>query len=205
MTLRNRSILLRHLLSLSNITPLPLASPITTPISTREATIHIITILSLVPTLETILHKPLRKEITLYLPPHIQTEDTPTPNPDLILKCCNEHRVATRLTIRHANYHRYANYGSALSAMFMKKSIKALESIFKTASDRTSKTQGPNTQYLTALRDPDTGLVTSIPAEVIAILKTNTRPPSHPTPRSTRTAHSPRYTQFQPPPPPINT
>jgi hypothetical protein len=55
--------------------------------------------------------------------------------------------------------------------MFVKKPRDALKSILKTASARTSPTQTPNTQNLTALRDPDTGVITNNPAEVIAIVE----------------------------------
>ena len=55
--------------------------------------------------------------------------------------------------------------------MFFKKPRDALKSILKTTSDRTSKAHEPNIQHLSALRDPDTGIITSIPAEVIAIVE----------------------------------
>ena len=111
-TLRNRSVLLRHLLSTYNTITHPPVTPPQTPTPTREETAHIVTILSNAPTLETKLHKPLRTNITLCLPP--STEDQPELDSDIIHKCYKEHRVATRLTIRHANHLRYANYGAAL-------------------------------------------------------------------------------------------
>jgi hypothetical protein len=62
----------------------------------------------------------------------------PTLDLDAILKCYNEHLVATILTIRHANRLVYTNYGSALLAMLVKISRDALKCILKTASTRTS-------------------------------------------------------------------
>ncbi len=75
---------------------------------------------------------------------------------DDILKCYKEHRVATRLTIRHANRLKYTKYGSALLAMFVKKPTDALKSILKTALAGTSQKHEFNIQHLSALRNPDT-------------------------------------------------
>jgi hypothetical protein len=101
----------------------------------------------------------------------MNTEDDTDIDSDILHKCYKEHRVVTRLTIRHANQLRYTKYGAALLQMFVKKPRDALKSILKTASDRTSKSHEPNTQHLSALRDPDTGIITNNPAEVIAIVE----------------------------------
>ncbi len=67
-TLRNMSVLLRHLLTLYNTPSHPPATSSTTPTPTGDEAGHIVTILSNAPTLETILHEPLRPVITLCLP-----------------------------------------------------------------------------------------------------------------------------------------
>ncbi len=83
-TLRNRSVLLRHLLTLYNTPSHPSATSSTTPTPTGKEAGHIVTLLSNAPTLETILHKPLRSDTTLCLP--TKTEDLPTLDSDIIYK-----------------------------------------------------------------------------------------------------------------------
>jgi len=105
--------------------------------STTNEINHIKSIMSIPPTLETTLHKPLRTHVTLYLPPNTSTPPT-TPNTsenNAILTCYKEHRMATRFAVKHGNTIRYNKHGSALLQMFVRNPRDALKSILKTASN----------------------------------------------------------------------
>jgi hypothetical protein len=135
-TLRNRATLLRRLAKLHTTMPLTQQDTLEVKINTTKEIKYITNILTTPPTPETPLHKPLRANVMLCLPTN-NPNSPPTPhkkNNNEILACYKEHRIATRLTIKHANRSRYNKYEAALLQMFVRKSRDALKSIFKTSS-----------------------------------------------------------------------
>jgi hypothetical protein len=129
--LRNRVTLLRRLAKLHITTPPTQQATPEAKINIINEINHINNILTILPTLEATLHKPLLPNVTLCLPSYTST---PPPSFDNledndILTCYKEHRIATRLTIKHDNRIRYNKYGSALLQTFVRKSRDALKSI----------------------------------------------------------------------------
>jgi len=156
--LRKRATLLRRLAKLYITTP-----PAQQDTPGANANIineinHITNILTIPPTLETTLHKPLRHNITLCLPTNTSNPPTTLVNliDDDILTCYKEHHIAKRLTIKHANIICYNKYGSALLQMFIRKPRDTLKSIIKTALNNKKHQQHTTPTNILSIRDPIT-------------------------------------------------
>jgi hypothetical protein len=170
----NRATLLRRLAKLHII------APNTQQQDTPEANVnitneinHVTNILTIPPTIETTLHKPLRPNGTPCLPTYTSTPPSPPDNLENndILTCYKEHCIATRLTIKHANRTHYNKYGSAVLQIFVRKPRNALKSILKTAAKRQRYRQHTAPTNLSSIRGSITRRFTSDPAQVKRIIE----------------------------------
>jgi hypothetical protein len=99
-----QAIFLRRLTKLHITTPLTQQDTPEANVNIMNEINHITNILTTFPTLEATLHKPPRPNVTLWLPTNTATQPPAPDNLECndILTCYKEHRIATRLAIKHA-------------------------------------------------------------------------------------------------------